>query len=257
MIYRMLEYLYMQDYSVDLGFDPFLSANDSWAKTRLHVHAQMYSLGDKYDLAGLKKEAARRFINDIAIPRDKKGETLTLLSVIPTIYTTTPDSDRGLRDLVARHVFQRYDIASKHFIKEIDAAFGVPQFARDIIVLDGNRPPIDTAALTKKLHRHWHRCLQTLRRAARPFSNTAAGFHTRVRATGITLNGIGNLFAAVHGARIMLSFVWMLLALFVALLFICEAKLVEKELREQCALCEHRLFQEQILASWRDRLQTA
>ena len=117
MIYRMLEYLYIQDYTVDLGFDPFWSVNDSWAQSPLHVHAQMYSLGDKYDLPGLKKEAVRRFINDIAIPGDKKCETLTLLSVIPNVYTTTPESDRGLRDLVARHVFQRYKIASKHFTK--------------------------------------------------------------------------------------------------------------------------------------------
>ena len=201
MIYRMLEYLYMQDYTVDLGFDPFWSMNDSWAQTRLHVHAQMYSLGDKYDLPGLKKEAVRRFIDDIAIPGDKKRETLTLLSVIPTIYTTTPDSDRGLRDLVALHIFQRYRTASKHFNKELDTALELPQFAGDIIVLDRDRPVIDITAFTKKVHRYCHRCLQSLRRAAISFYHTAA-FRIRVLATRITLNGIANSVIIVLAACI-------------------------------------------------------
>ncbi|CAD6567254.1 MAG: hypothetical protein ASARMPREDX12_000158 [Alectoria sarmentosa] len=60
------------------------------------------------DVPGLKKEAARRFDKDVEIPGDSKcEESLTLLSVVPHVYATTPDSDRGLRDLVVRHVFQR------------------------------------------------------------------------------------------------------------------------------------------------------
>ena len=107
-MHRMLQHLYLQTHTVNLSLSIFWSSNDSWAKTRLHVHAQMYSLGDKYDVPGLKKEAARRFDKDVEIPGDTKcKETLTLLSVVPHIYATTPDSDRGLRDLVVRHVFQR------------------------------------------------------------------------------------------------------------------------------------------------------
>ena len=241
MIYRMLEYLYMQDYTVDLGFDPFWSVNDSWAQTRLHVHAQMYSLGDKYDLPGLKKEAVRRFINDIAIPGDKKRETLTLLSVIPTVYTTTPGSDRGLRDLVARHIFQRYKIASKHFIKELDTALKIPQFARDIVILDRIRPTIDITALTKKLHRYWHRCLQTLRTAATSFS-TAAAFRTRVLATRVTLNGIGNFAAIVLAVCSTLVVFFMLLGFNLALFLFSVAELarfMEFAMRLQCEMCKH------------------
>ena len=243
----MLEYLYMQDYTVDLGFDPFWSVNDSWAQTRLHVHTHMYSLGDKYDLPGLKKEAARRFINDIAIPGDKKRETLTLLSVIPTIYTTTPDSDRGLRDLVARHIFQRYRTASKHFIKELETALEVPQFARDIIILDRSRPFIDITALTKKLRRYGHRCLQPLRPAATSFSNTAAAFRTRVLATRITLNGIANFVAIVLVACTTLIVVFMLLAFLSALSLVSITKLADFmkfSLRLQCERCEHLLMHE-------------
>lgn len=243
MIYRMLEYLYMQDYTVDLGFDPFWSVNDSWAQTRLHVHAQMYSLGDEYDLQGLKKEAARRFITDILIPGDKKRETLTLLSVIPTIYTTTPDSDRGLRDLVARHIFKRYRFASKHFIKELDTALEVPQFAKDIIILDRNRPAIALTALTKKIRRYRRRCLRALRRVATSLSNTAAAFHTRVLAR-ITLNGIGNLIAMVFAACVTLVIYIMLLGLFLELFSTSLTKLadfMDSAMRLPCVMCERAL----------------
>ena len=110
MIYRMLQHLYMQAYTVDFGFDAFWSLNDSWATTGLHVHVhvRMYGLGDKYHLPALKKEALRRFDQDVRIPTNSKSETLTLLSVIPTIYSTTPEIDRQLRNLVVRQVFQRY-----------------------------------------------------------------------------------------------------------------------------------------------------
>ena len=244
MIYRMLEYLYMQDYTVDLSFDPFWSMNDSWAQTRLHVHAQMYSLGDKYDLPGLKKDAVRRFIGDIAIPGDKKCETLTLLSVIPIIYTTTPDSDRSLRDLVARHIFQRYRTASKHFNKELDTALELPQFAGDIVVLDRNRPAIDITAVTKKVHRYWQRCLQTLRRAATSLYNTAA-FLIHVLATRVTPNGIVNLVITALAAGITLVISIMLFGLFVALsnaLFLIIIggleRFTDSAILLQCAMCE-------------------
>ena len=88
MVYRMLQHLYMQTYTVNLYHDPFWCSNDSWAMTRLHVHAQMYSLGDKYDISSLKKEATQRFTKDVHIPGDKKSETLTLLSVVDLIYTS-------------------------------------------------------------------------------------------------------------------------------------------------------------------------
>ena len=241
MIYRMLEYLYMQEYTVDLGLDPFWSVNDSWAQTRLHVHAQMYSLGDKYDLPGLKKEAARRFINDTAILGNKKRKTLTLLSVIPTIYTTTPDSDRGLRDLVAQHIFQRYKIASKHFIEELDTALEAPQFARDIIILARNRPAIDITALTKKVHRHLHGCLRTLRTAATSSSSAAAAFGTRVLATRVTLIGMRNFVAIILAAYTTLVIFIMLLDFCLGLFPKSPTKLADVSkfaIRMHCEICK-------------------
>ena len=149
MIHRMLQHLYMQAYTEDFGFDPVWAVIDSWARTHLHVHAQMYGLGDKYHLPALKKEALRRFDEDVQKPMDGDEQTLRLLLVVPTIYSTTPESDRPLRNLVAREVFQRYHIASEVFVEELDTALEVRQFARDLIILHSKRPTVDNSALTK------------------------------------------------------------------------------------------------------------
>ena len=170
MVYRMLQHLYMQTYMVDLGLD---GLDRYWSL--LHVHAQMYSLGDKYDLPGLKREAARRFTEDVKIPADCKSETLTLLSIVPIVYTTTPDSDRGLRNLLVRQIFERYNTASKHFVEELDKALEVRHFARDIIVLHSKRPAIDYATLAKQLHLIWNRYVRTpLAATISSFPNSAA-----------------------------------------------------------------------------------
>lgn len=187
MIYRMLQHLYMQTYTVNLGHDPFWSMNDSWATTRLHVHAQMYGLGDKYDLPSLEKEAARRFGEDVKIPGHSKRETLTLLSVVQTVYKTTPDSDRGLRNLIVGQIFQRYGKASKHFVEELDNALEVRQFARDIIVLHRESPPIEVDTIAQKAYRIWHRHVQPLLAATIPFFRNVAHLHARILATGRTL----------------------------------------------------------------------
>ena len=195
MVYRMLQHFYMQTYTVNPELDPFWplkSLNDSWAKTRLHVHVQMYMLGDKYDVPSLKKEAARRFGEDVKIPGDRKCETLTLLSVVPQIYTTTPASDRGLRNLVVQQIFQRYNTASKHLVEELDTALEVRHFAREIIVLHRKRPTMkDTAIATaREVYRIWHRYIRPLLAATISALPTAASLRPRLRAVGITIGRI-------------------------------------------------------------------
>ena len=76
--------------------------------SELHTHLKMYALGDEYGIKDLKKEALGKFQ---AIMKGKKGksdECTAVLEVIPTIYSSTPESDRSLRDIVvafgAEHV---------------------------------------------------------------------------------------------------------------------------------------------------------
>lgn len=188
MIHRMLQHLYLQAYAVNLGSDAFWLSNDSWAKSRLQVHAQMYSLGDKYDLPALKKEAARRFEEDVETPGETRRETtLTLLSVVPLIYSTTPDTDAGLRDPVVRQIYRRYTTASKHFVDELDTALQVRQFARDVIVFHRTRPTVRFAALARKADRIWRRHIRPLFTATMSSFPTVAALSARILAVCLML----------------------------------------------------------------------
>ena len=107
MSYRMIKHLYAFDYparplnplSSAAAAEISLAAETSFI-SQLHTHVQMYAMGDEYDIKDLKKEALGKFQ---AIMKGKKGksdEYTAVLGVISTIYSTTPESDRGLRDIV-------------------------------------------------------------------------------------------------------------------------------------------------------------
>lgn len=97
LVYRMLQHLYMIDYSAnEIEIDG--KKEESFVSV-LHTHAMMYAMGDEYDIKDLKEEALWKFNKAIA----NKGQSDVLASVagvIPTVYATTPDSDRGIRDAV-------------------------------------------------------------------------------------------------------------------------------------------------------------
>ena len=94
----MLQHLYALNYSGSQESSG--GVTETSFISELHTHVQMYALGDEYDIKDLKMEASR---NLQAALREKghNDEVTAVLNVIPAIYTTTPDSDRGLRDLVA------------------------------------------------------------------------------------------------------------------------------------------------------------
>ncbi|KAF2822990.1 hypothetical protein CC86DRAFT_74538 [Ophiobolus disseminans] len=62
----------------------------------LTIHASMYALGDKYHVEGLSQLAKTKFescIQDHAHSED-------FITAVQTVYSTTPDSNRRLRDVV-------------------------------------------------------------------------------------------------------------------------------------------------------------
>ena len=83
MVDHMLRFLYTSDYRDDANGDrPLL------------VNAEVYGLGDKYNIDALKDLAKGKF--SIAL-----GGCLDIVSfreAIEIVYSTTPASDRGLRD---------------------------------------------------------------------------------------------------------------------------------------------------------------
>lgn len=94
----MLQHLYTFDYSgqkISIGDD-----EESSHVSELHTHAQMYALGNEYDIHDLKEEALWKFKKALEAKKGLRDELTDLIQVIPTVYETTPDSDRGLRDVV-------------------------------------------------------------------------------------------------------------------------------------------------------------
>ena len=98
MVARMLQHLYALDYpgnKIDLQGDLETSH-----VSELYTHAQMYALADEYDIKDLKDEALWKFNQVLVSKKGHSDELQTVLETIPLIYSTTLDSDRGLRDIV-------------------------------------------------------------------------------------------------------------------------------------------------------------
>ena len=104
MISKLICYCYTTDYRVD-----------PHTALAINFHAGMYAMAEKFDLKNLKNLAKKKFVTalhclepgfNVATLGDK---TLTrVLEVIPLIYSTTLENDRGLRDLVVRHVARHW-----------------------------------------------------------------------------------------------------------------------------------------------------
>ena len=97
MVHRMLQHLYMVEYSgSEIEVD---GEKEEFFVSELYTHVMMYAMGDEYDIKDLKKEALWNFDHAMKALHGQRAFT-SVLEVVPAIYATTLDSDRGLRDLV-------------------------------------------------------------------------------------------------------------------------------------------------------------
>lgn len=127
----MLQYLYMEDYaledqdvaaylqylsSTEYPVDPtaILESKQSTEEYRKRIssddgeecvarfHAQMYSVGDYFQIPGLKTTAQRYFRVALGCVWSRYAFYVT----VDEVYTSTPASDRGLRDIVGELVMK-------------------------------------------------------------------------------------------------------------------------------------------------------
>ena len=94
----MLQQLYTFDYpghKISIGDE-----EEPSHVSELHTHASMYALGDQYDISDLREEALWKFKRSMGTIEGHSARLTSEVEVIPTIYSTTPSSDRGLRDAV-------------------------------------------------------------------------------------------------------------------------------------------------------------
>lgn len=115
----MLDYLYTKDYSNPYSEDE----EDS-----LLFHVVVYALGEIYAISGLKRLARTRFWK--AGHLIKKSHILA--SAIQAIYGSTPESDKGLRDVVVMIAEKQIeDHMKNHEFREMMDGLG--QFREDLV----------------------------------------------------------------------------------------------------------------------------
>lgn len=74
----------------------------------LTIHASMYALGDKYQVEGLSQLAKEKFESCL----HHHAHSVDFISAVQIAYSTTPDSNRELRDTVM-------DAFRKHFMTDV------------------------------------------------------------------------------------------------------------------------------------------
>lgn len=68
--------------------------------SQLLVSAKMYEIGDKYDVLGLKQLALAKF----SLACEKYWESQEFAPAAHYAFSTTPESDKGLRDIVTKTI---------------------------------------------------------------------------------------------------------------------------------------------------------
>ena len=120
MVNNMLCFLYTSGYQDDAeGGRPLL------------VDAKMYTIGDKYSIKALKSLAKAKFSDAL----DAGWDIVSFPEVIETVYTTTPTSDRGLRDCLAPVLLEHKEELHRHegFVSLVKNKLSDGEFAMDVI----------------------------------------------------------------------------------------------------------------------------
>lgn len=87
----MFDFLYLQSY----GQGP--SAEEK-SRCNLSSHARLHAIGEKYGITHMKEAAKKRFDEEV----EKEISSEIFVEAAKLGFTTTPDSDRGLRQLIVR-----------------------------------------------------------------------------------------------------------------------------------------------------------
>lgn len=134
----MVEFLYRGDYTELEPPDYQTTDKDSHgsnlsAAPHAILHAAMFAVADKYNIAALGDVAKNKFEQAI---KESVSDTNYFLDIIDYVYSTTPESNRGLRDLI---VFQAQTRGAKIMAEpELNSRLeeiisSTPRFAMDLI----------------------------------------------------------------------------------------------------------------------------
>jgi hypothetical protein len=82
---------------------------------QLILHAQLYEIGDKYDVTGLKELAREKFLRACT----KYWNDDSLASAAHYAFSTTPEDDRGLREVVSNVISLHMELLNKPEIEAL------------------------------------------------------------------------------------------------------------------------------------------
>lgn len=99
----------------------------------LNLHAQMYALADKYGIHDLKDLVREKFAEVASSYWDGSG----FLMAVQTVYSSTPETDHGLRDIIVDTLSQHRELLKKveieALVKEVNGlAYGLLRSAWDL-----------------------------------------------------------------------------------------------------------------------------
>ena len=127
LVNRMLRWCYAHCY------DPTPATDD---ENEYVVNVKMYALADKYGVEDLKRYSITMFRKNMSdIVMSNATTSQIMLDAIQVLYTTTPDSNRGLRDELTRYLRQNMPHlkSNKAFIKLFKSGLADGDFAYDVL----------------------------------------------------------------------------------------------------------------------------
>lgn len=127
MVKRMLEVCYGTAYSEEAD-----RTHDPPSAQRAHIHAGMYILADKVEMEGLKDYAKKRFTIIMDLWMKYKTIMRSLPRLVSLVYSSTPETDRTLRDAVAAYAQTKWQALSTELDMKTLLAEN-PDFAFDIL----------------------------------------------------------------------------------------------------------------------------
>jgi hypothetical protein len=120
----MFDFMYLHTY----GGPTSSSDNDTPVGGQdLCLHAKVYALGEKYSIPALKEASLQKF-EECA---QTSWKSSSFRDAVKIVFTSTPDHDKGLRDVVFRTLFLHRaelagDVQMETVIREIDGlAYGL------------------------------------------------------------------------------------------------------------------------------------
>ena len=127
LVTRLIDCLYLGTYN---DFD-WIDDAQYW-KSAHQLHAEMFSLGDKYDCAVLKESALVKFKEHT--DKNDLGDLYGFIKSIPIVYSSTPDSERALRDVTVDKIKAAPDRFLMEDLKPLfqKVVYEVPEFSWDL-----------------------------------------------------------------------------------------------------------------------------